>query len=154
MVEKARREEHSPWIGDNMENIITRMMAVPKGAGIARLKAKKEVLQKFTRVYTVGSGMEDRVRCSIIFSPEEIKIRLAEQTCIFNAEAQAIIEAIKATRRWGIVKRIVITDSLSNLIAQETLYATCHQIQEHGSLTTTTTSGGIKVNNRLHQHNA
>jgi ribonuclease HI len=54
---------------------------------------------------------------------EEIKIRLAEQTCIFNAEAQAIIEAIKATRKWGIVKRIVITDSPSNLMAQETLFA-------------------------------
>jgi hypothetical protein len=31
MVEKARREKHPPWIGDNMENIITRMMAAPKG---------------------------------------------------------------------------------------------------------------------------
>jgi ribonuclease HI len=45
---------------------------------------------------------------------------LAEKTCIFNAEAQNIIEAIKATRR--IVKRIVITDFLSNLMVQETLY--------------------------------
>jgi ribonuclease HI len=54
--------------------------------------------------------------------PEQIKIRLAEQTSICNAEAQAIIEAKKATRRWGIVKKIVITDFLSNLMAQETLY--------------------------------
>jgi hypothetical protein len=67
--------------------------------------------------------MEDRVGCSVICGPEEIKIRLAEQTCICNAEAQAIIEMIKATRRWEIVERIVITDSLSNLMAQETLYA-------------------------------
>jgi ribonuclease HI len=124
MVEKARREEHPPWIGNNMENIITKMMAVSKGAGTARLKAEleqtieEEGLQEFTRVYTDVSVMEDRVMCG----PEEIKIRLAEQTCIFNAEAQSIIEAIKATRRWGIVKRIVITDSLSNFMAQETLY--------------------------------
>jgi hypothetical protein len=67
MVEKARREEHSPWIGDNMDNIITRMTAVPKGAGTARLKAElkqtieEEGLQKFTKVYTDGSVMEDRV---------------------------------------------------------------------------------------------
>jgi ribonuclease HI len=83
MVEKARREQHSPWIGDSMEDIIiiTRMTAVSKGAGTA--------------------------------------IGLAEQTFIINAEAQAIIEA---TRRWGKVKRIVITDSLSNVIAEETLY--------------------------------
>jgi ribonuclease HI len=73
-------------------------------------------------VYTDGSVMEDRVGCSVIFGPEEIKIRLAEQTCIFNAEAQAIIEAIKVTRTWGLVKRILITDSSSNLMPLETLY--------------------------------
>jgi hypothetical protein len=39
MLEKARREEHPLWIGNNMENIITRMIVVPKGAGTARLKA-------------------------------------------------------------------------------------------------------------------
>jgi hypothetical protein len=38
MIEKERKEEHPPWIGDNMENILTRMMAVPKEAGTARLK--------------------------------------------------------------------------------------------------------------------
>jgi hypothetical protein len=42
MVEKARREEYPPWIGDNMENIITKMMAVPKRAGTARLKTELE----------------------------------------------------------------------------------------------------------------
>jgi hypothetical protein len=74
-------------------------------------------------VYTDGSVIEDRVLgCLVIYCPEEIKIRLAEQTCIFNAEATAIIEAIKATTRWGIVKRIVITDSFSNFMAQQTLY--------------------------------
>jgi hypothetical protein len=107
MVEKARREEHPPWLGDNMEmeNIITRMIAVPKEAGTARLKAEleqtieEERLQKFTRVYTDGSVIEYRVGCSVICGPEEIRIRLAKQTCIFNTEAQAIIEAMKATRR-------------------------------------------------------
>jgi hypothetical protein len=38
-----------------------------------------------------------------------------------NAEAQAVIEAIKATKRWGVVKKIVITESLCNLMTQETL---------------------------------
>jgi hypothetical protein len=76
MVEKARREEHPPWIGDNMKNIITSMMVVPQEAGTLRLKAEleqtieEEGLQEFTRVYTDGSVMEDRV-----FGPEEIKIR-------------------------------------------------------------------------------
>jgi hypothetical protein len=41
---------------------------------------------------------------------------------IFNAEAVVILEAIKATRRWGIAKKIILTDSLSNLMAQEKMY--------------------------------
>jgi hypothetical protein len=41
MVEKTRREEHPPRIGNNMNNIITRMMAVPKGTGTIRLKAER-----------------------------------------------------------------------------------------------------------------
>jgi hypothetical protein len=73
-------------------------MAVPKGAGTTRLKTEleqtieEEGLQEFARVYTDGSLAEDRVGCLVICDPEEIKIRLAEQTCIFNAAAQAIIE--------------------------------------------------------------
>jgi hypothetical protein len=42
MIEKTRREEHPPWIGDNMNNIITRMTAVSKKAGTIRLKAELE----------------------------------------------------------------------------------------------------------------
>jgi hypothetical protein len=41
---------------------------------------------------------------------------------IFNAEAVAILEAIKATRRWRIAKKIILTDSLSNLMTQEKIY--------------------------------
>jgi hypothetical protein len=106
-----------------------RMMAVAKWAGTARLKAEleqtieEEKLQEFTRVYTDGSVMEDPVGYLVICGNEKIQIRLAEQTCIFNDEAQAILEAIKGTRRWRIVNRILITDSLSNVMAQETLYS-------------------------------
>jgi hypothetical protein len=67
MVAKARREEHPLWIGENMENIITRIISIPKEAGTARLKAElkqtieEDGLQKFERVYIDGSVMEDRV---------------------------------------------------------------------------------------------
>jgi hypothetical protein len=68
------------------------MMTVPKGAGTARLKAEleqtveEEGLQEFMRVYTDGSAMEDRMFGNM--RPEQIKISLAEQTCIFNAGPQ------------------------------------------------------------------
>jgi ribonuclease HI len=44
---------------------------------------------------------------------------VAGQMSIFNAEAQGIIEAIKITRRWAVDKCIIMTDSLSNIVAQE-----------------------------------
>jgi hypothetical protein len=57
--------------------------------------------------------------CAIVMGYREVKIRLTGQMSIFNAKAQAIIEAIKITRRWEVDKRIIITDSLSNIVAQE-----------------------------------
>jgi hypothetical protein len=41
---------------------------------------------------------------------------------IFNAKAQAIIEAIKITRRWGVDERIIMIVSLSNIVAQEEIF--------------------------------
>jgi hypothetical protein len=64
--------------------------------------------------------MEDRG--AIICEAREIKIRLPKQMSIFNAEAVPTLEAIKATRRWRIAKEIILTDSLSNLMAQEKIY--------------------------------
>jgi hypothetical protein len=69
-------------------------------------------------VYTDGLLIEDREGCAIICGDREIKIRLPKQMSIFNAEEVAI----KATRRWGIAKKIILTDSLSNLMAQEKIY--------------------------------
>jgi ribonuclease HI len=56
---------------------------------------------------------------AIVMDQREVKIRLARHMSILNAEAQAIIEAIKITRRWEVDKRIIMTDSLSNIVAQE-----------------------------------
>jgi hypothetical protein len=123
-----RQLEHPPWIGDNMEDVNLQMTAIPNGTATARIKAEMEQtieeggLEEYIRVYTDGSLMEDRVGCAIICEAREIKIRLPKQISIFNAEAVAILEAIKATRRRGIAKKIILTDSLSNLRAQEKIY--------------------------------
>jgi hypothetical protein len=42
---------------------------------------------------------------------------------IFNAEAVAILETIKATRRWRIAKKFILTDLLSNPMAQEKIHS-------------------------------
>jgi hypothetical protein len=93
MVESARQLKYPPWIGDNMENVNTQMTAIPKGTATARIKAEmeqtieEEGLEKYVRVYTDGSLIEDRVWCAIISEAREIKIRLPKQMSIFNAEA-------------------------------------------------------------------
>jgi ribonuclease HI len=74
---------------------------------------EEEGLRKCARVNTDGSVIDERSGCAIVMGHMEVKIRLAGQKLIFNAEAQAIIEAIKITRRWGVDKRIIMTDSLS-----------------------------------------
>jgi hypothetical protein len=105
MVESARQLEHPPWIGDNMENVNTQMTAIPKETANARIKAEmeqtidEEGLDEYVRVYTDGSLMEDRVGRAIFCEAKKIKIRLPKQMSIFNAEAVAILEAIKAIRR-------------------------------------------------------
>jgi hypothetical protein len=119
-VESARQLEHPPWIGYNMEYVNTQITTIPKGTATARIKAemehtiKVEGLEEYVRVFTDGSLIEDRVGCAIICEAREIKIRLPKQMLIFNAEAVAILEAIKATRRWG--------KNYLNVIAQEKTY--------------------------------
>jgi hypothetical protein len=102
VVDSARQLEHPPWTGDNTENLNTQMTTIPKGTATAKIKAKME-LEKYARVYTDGSLMEDLVGCAIICEAREIKIILPKQMSIFKAVA--ILEAIKATRRWGIAKK-------------------------------------------------
>jgi hypothetical protein len=84
------------------------MTAIPKGTATARIKAEmeqtieEEGLEEYVRLNTDGSLIEDRVGCAIICEPREIRITLPKQMSIFNAEAVAILKAIKATRRWGL----------------------------------------------------
>jgi hypothetical protein len=117
MVESARQPEHPPWIGNNMENVNTQMTATSRIKAEMKQPIEEEGLEEYVRVYTDGSLMEDRVGCAII-----CEARLDCQMSIFNAEAVAILEAIKATRRWGIAIKIILTDSLRNLMAQEKIY--------------------------------
>jgi hypothetical protein len=83
---------------------------------------EEEGLEEYVRVYTDESLMEGRVVCATICEAREIQIRLPKQMSIFNAEAVAILEPTKATRRWGIAKKIILTDSLSNLMVQEKIH--------------------------------
>jgi hypothetical protein len=133
MVESTRQLEHLPWIVDNMVNVNTKMTDIPKGTATARIKAEMEqtieeedyrnTRQNVYRwIADEGLSFFFDLNIAIICEAREIKIRLSKPMSIFNAEAVAILEAIKATIRWGIAKKIILTNSLSNLMAQEKIY--------------------------------
>jgi hypothetical protein len=111
----------------SVENIIAELMATSRGAGIDAIRAdieqiiNKTGLQEYQRVFTDGSLIGNKVGCAIFTTQTNIKIRLAEPTTIFNAELQAILEAIKFMRRNNVVTKIIFTNSLSNLIPQQNL---------------------------------
>jgi hypothetical protein len=68
---------------------------------------EEEGLREYARVYKHGFVMDERSGCAIVMDHREVKIKLAGQMSIFTAEAPAIIEAIKITRKCGVDKRIV-----------------------------------------------
>jgi ribonuclease HI len=108
----------------SVENIIAELMATSRGAGIDAIRAdieqiiNKTGLQEYQRVFTDGSLIGNKVGCAIVTTQTNIKIR---PTTIFNAELQAILEAIKLMRRNNVVTKIIFTNSLSNLIPQQNL---------------------------------
>jgi hypothetical protein len=111
-VECVKELEHPSWINNNSDNMINQLMSLPKGSGLARIRAELETIieekgfPEYARVHTDGSVMDERSGCAIV------KIRLTGQMSIFNAEVHAIIQAIKITRRWGMDKRIIMTVTL------------------------------------------
>jgi hypothetical protein len=81
--ECVKELEHPPWINNNSDNMITQLMALPKGSGSARIRAElktiieEEGLREYARVYTDGSVMDERSGCAIVMGQREVKIRLA-----------------------------------------------------------------------------
>jgi hypothetical protein len=105
MVERHRTPETPFWTNMSAENIITELMATPRGAGIDRIRTDMEQIinengiKEYQRVSTDESLIGNKVRCAIVTTQTNTKIRLAEPTTIFNAELQAILEAVKLMRR-------------------------------------------------------
>jgi hypothetical protein len=102
-VDCVKELEHPPWINNNSDNMITQLITLPKASGSTRVRAELETiieeegLREYARVHTDDSGMDERSGCPIVIGQREVKIRLAGQMSILNAEAQAIIEPIKIT---------------------------------------------------------
>jgi hypothetical protein len=115
MVKKRKTTEYSLWTNMSAENVIIELMANPRVAGIDKIRANmkqitnKNGLQEYHRVFTDGSLIGNKVGCKIVSAQTKIKLRLAETTTIFNAELEAILEAVKLMRRNKVVQKIICT---------------------------------------------
>jgi hypothetical protein len=89
MAERRRTLQNSLQTNLSAENIITELMASPKGAGIDRIRADMEQiineksLREYQRVFTDRSLIENNVECAVVTTQTKIKVKLAEPTTIF-----------------------------------------------------------------------
>jgi ribonuclease HI len=71
----------------------------------------------FSRIYTDGSKEETAVGAAAVTDSVVLVKRLPDHTSIFSAEARAILLALGATERSVIDRFLIISDSLSCLLA-------------------------------------
>jgi hypothetical protein len=92
MVERRRTPEIPFWTNMSAENIITELMATLRGTGIDRIRADMEQIinengiREYKRVFTDDPLLETRL---------DAELSRVNPTSIFNAELQAILEAVK-----------------------------------------------------------
>jgi ribonuclease HI len=72
-------------------------------------------------IYTDGSLKEEQVGWAVVVPSSTLKYRLILETTIFNAEMFAILKAMKQPNEKN-CSRIIMTDSLSSLIALEKVF--------------------------------
>jgi hypothetical protein len=92
--------------------MITQLMDLPKWSGSAKIRAELETIieEEGPREYARVSTDDEQSGCAIVMGHREVKIRLAGQM------------AIKLFRNWRVDKRIIMTDSLSNIVTQEEIF--------------------------------
>jgi hypothetical protein len=73
---------------------------------------------KQVKIYTDGSKMGGKVEYAIVKEEHTIKKRILPQNTVFSAEQSAFIRAIQSEKN-GRHKKVIITDSLSTIMAAE-----------------------------------
>jgi hypothetical protein len=105
------------------EQIDQSLCAIPERSSSIRFSADiakilEEKYNKLIRIYMDDSKKDEKVGCSMITPDQKFRKRLKPKNTVYSAEQEAIIKAIYVTQRTG-ERRVVITDSLSTLMAVE-----------------------------------
>jgi ribonuclease HI len=110
-VLQTTMDKHQPNRFDN------ELCAIRRGSSNDRFQAKTfRIHQHHSKIYTDGSKKDEKVGYAVVLSESTIKRRQFPQNLIYSAEQSAIINAIYSTAIYN-QKRMIITDSLSTIIA-------------------------------------
>jgi hypothetical protein len=111
-----------PWTNIDQNRLDYELYAIRRGASNERFQAEtfrilNNKYEHHSKIYTDGSKKDEKVGyASVVLSENTIKRRQFPQNSIYSAEQSAIINAIYSTASYN-RKRVIITDSLSTIIA-------------------------------------
>jgi hypothetical protein len=77
---------------------------------------RKPSYEHYSKIYTDGSKIDEKVRYVVVLSESTIKKRRFPQNSIYSPERSAIINAFYSTANYN-QKRVITTDSLSTIMA-------------------------------------
>jgi hypothetical protein len=120
-IERSPQYSRPPWTNIDHNTFDYELCAIRRGASIERLQAEtfrilNEKYEQHNKIDTDGLNKDEKVGYAVVLSESTIKRRQFPQNSIYSAEQSAIINAIYSTASYN-QKRVIITDSLSTIIA-------------------------------------
>jgi hypothetical protein len=104
----------------------------------------------FVPIYTDGSKTEEGVGCSVAVWYKKMKRRFPAQTLVYSAKATAIYNAGKEELiDWE--KHLILTDSLSTILAIQNIIKQLHDVGENLRLKWISGHSGIRRNEEANQ---
>jgi hypothetical protein len=120
-IERSPQYFRPPWMNINHNRFDYELCGIRRGASNERYQAEtfriiNEKYENHSKIYTDGSKKYKKVGYAEVLSESTIKRRQFPQNSIYSAEQSAIIYAIYSTASYN-QKRVIVTDSLSTIIA-------------------------------------
>jgi hypothetical protein len=120
-IERLLHYFRPPWTNIDHNRFDYELCAIRRGASNDRFQAEtfrilNEKYEYHSKIYTDVSKKDEKVGYAVVVSESTIKRRQFPQNSIYSAEQSTIINAIYSTANYK-QKRVIITDSLSTIIA-------------------------------------
>jgi hypothetical protein len=120
-IERLPRYFRPSWTNIDHNRFDYEFCAIRRGASNDKFQAEtfrilNEKYEHHSKIYTDGSKKDEKVGYAVVLSESTIKRKQFPPNSIYSAEQSDIINAIYSTANCN-QKRVIITDSLSTIIA-------------------------------------